>query len=114
MIEWFRFGVSAALILGGVFFIFCGIFGVFRFDFVLNRIHSSAICDTLGLSLVLAGLIVIRGFGWDSLKLILVILFLWFTSPISGHLIGKLEYSTNENLAAHCSLPEEKNGGDSE
>ena len=114
MIEWLRFGISAAFILGGVFFIFCGIFGVFRFDFVLNRIHSSAICDTLGLSLVLVGLIIFQGLGWNSFKLFLVILFLWFTSPISGHLIGKLEYATNENLAAHCSLPEEKNGEDSE
>lgn len=115
IVEWIRFSVCALFVVGGVFFIFCGVLGVFRFDFVLNRIHSSALCDTMGLSLILAGLMVARGFGWESGKLLIVIFFLWLTSPISGHLIGKLEFVTNENLADHCSvIPDSKPGGKEE
>ena len=43
-------------------------------------------------------LILIRGFSFDSLKLFLVILFFWMASPVSGHMISRLEAMTDENL----------------
>lgn len=33
-------------------------FGIFRFEYALNRIHVAAKCDTLGSMLILAGLII--------------------------------------------------------
>ena len=61
-----------------------------------NRMHAAAIGDTLGIGFALLGLIVISGFNFTSLKLFLVIVFLWFSSPVSSHLIARLEVSTNE------------------
>ena len=38
----------------------------------------------------------------------LIIVFLWLASPVSSHLISRLEVVTNEHLAEHCELPEDK------
>ena len=39
-----------------------------------------------------------KGFSFDSLKLFLVILFFWMASPVSGHMISRLEVMTDEEL----------------
>ena len=99
MFEWIRFFVSAALLLGGIIVMCLGVIGVYRFRYVLNRMHAAAMNDTLGILFVMLGLIVMSGFTSTSLKLLLVIVMLWLSSPVSSHLIGQLEITTNENLA---------------
>lgn len=74
------------------------VFGVNRFRHSLNRMHAAAMGDTLGILFVFLGLIVIRGFSMDSLKLFLVILFFWIAGPVSGHMISRLEAMTDETL----------------
>ena len=75
--------------------------GVFRFKYVLNRMHAAAMGDTLGIGFALAGLILMSGFTFTSVKLLLVIVFLWFASPVSSHLIARLEVTTNEDEEPH-------------
>ena len=53
--EWIRFGLCAFCVLGGLFAVFTAILGLFRFDFALNRLHASAVADTLGLLLMALG-----------------------------------------------------------
>ena len=60
--------------------------------------HAAAMGDTLGILFVLLGLIVMRGFSMDSLKLFLVVAFFWTASPVSGHMISRLEAMTDEEL----------------
>ena len=79
----------------GMILILLGI-GVFRFKYVLNRMHAAAIGDTLGIGIVLLGLILIEGISFTSLKIGLVILFLWLASPVSSHLISRLEITVGE------------------
>lgn len=95
--EWVRFLAGAALLLLGVAIFFIEMIGVFRFKYVLNRMHAAAMGDTLGIGFCLLGLIVMWGFSFTSLKLFLVIVFLWFSSPVSSHLIARLEVTTNED-----------------
>ena len=64
----------------------------------LNRMHAAAMGDTLGILFVLLGLIVIAGPGFDALKLFLVVLFFWVASPVAGHMISRLEATTDEDL----------------
>ena len=99
MLDWIRFLLSAALILSGLFVMCLGVIGVYRFKYVLNRMHAAAMNDTLGLALIMFGLIVMSGFTFTSLKLLLVILLLWLSSPVSSHLIGQLEVTTNEDIS---------------
>lgn len=99
--EWVRFLLGAGLLLSGVAVFLIEMIGVFRFKYVLNRMHAAAMGDTLGIGLCLMGLIVVSGLNFTSLKLFLVIAFLWFSSPTSSHMIAKLEVTTNEDKELH-------------
>ncbi|MBR5742265.1 MAG: monovalent cation/H(+) antiporter subunit G [Clostridia bacterium] len=97
--EWIRF-VFAALLLGGsVFFFLTAAFGVNKknFAFVLNRLHAAGIGDTLGLLLAVLGVAVAAGIGWHLLKLFLIIVFMWFTSPVAAHLLAETELFTTSH-----------------
>lgn len=96
--EWFKFAVSAVCLGIGVSFMVLAVFGVNRFHKALNRMHASAMGDTLGILFVFLGLIIMRGFSMDSLKLFMVILFFWIASPVSSHMISRLEVMTDEHL----------------
>lgn len=107
MIEWIRFLIGAFFIIVGIVTAAIATFGMYRFSYVLNRMHSAAMCDTLALASVMIGLIVIYGISFASLKLVLIILFLWFASPVSSHLVSRLEVTINEHLEEECEVPEE-------
>lgn len=104
MLEWIRFALSAGLILLGLFFIVSAIVGVYRFKYVLNRMHVAALGDTLGILFIILGLIVASGFNFTSLKLVLLVLMLWLTGPVSSHLIARLEVTTNPDLEKHMEV----------
>lgn len=96
--EWIRFGAAAGLLILGLVFEVMAVFGVNRFQKALNRMHAAAMGDTLGILFVLMGLMVMRGWSMDSLKLFLVIGFFWIASPVSGHMISRLEVMTDQEL----------------
>jgi multicomponent Na+:H+ antiporter subunit G len=108
MLEWARFLVGAGMLLVGLLIFLLQIFGVFKFKYVLNRMHAAAMGDTLGIGISLTGLILLSGFNITSVKMGLVLVFLWLASPVSSHLISRLEVVTNEHLAEHCDLPADK------
>lgn len=117
VIEWLRFLAGAALLLMGMAIFIIEMIGVFRFQYVLNRMHAAATGDTLGLGSCLLGLIVLSGLNFTSLKLFLVIVFLWFSSPVSSHLIARLEVTTDEEREKHygtLSLDKPESGEDPE
>ena len=111
VIEWIRFLAGAVLLLAGLLIFLIEMIGVFRFKYVLNRMHAAAMGDTLGIGCCLLGLIVMKGFSFTSLKLLLVIIFLWFSSPVSSHLIARLEVATDEEREKHYKqLAADENG----
>lgn len=107
ILEWVRFAAGIGLLLTGLGIFVLQIFGVFKFRYVLNRMHAAAMGDTLGIGVSLTGLIFLSGWNFTSLKMALVIVFLWLASPVSSHLISRLEVVTNENLEAECELPKD-------
>lgn len=98
MIDVIRLIACAILTVAGLCCLVTGVVGVFRFKYSLNRIHSAALLDTVGILLMLLGVIVATGFNVSSAKLLVVIAFLWLTSPVSGHLIGRMEITINDDL----------------
>jgi multicomponent Na+:H+ antiporter subunit G len=104
VIEWIRFLFGTLFILCGLLIFLIEMIGVFRFKYVLNRMHAAAMGDTLGIACSLIGLMIISGFNFTSLKLFCVIVFLWFSSPTSSHLIARLEVATDEKREAHYSV----------
>lgn len=95
ILQWIQFIVGAIFLLAGMLTFVIEILGVYHLKYVLNRMHMAATGDTLGILLSLAGLMIMSGFHFTTLKLALVIVFLWFSSPVSSHLIARLEIATN-------------------
>ena len=94
--------IAGLLMVSGLFVLGIATVGIFRFSTMLNRIHVAAKCDTLGALLVLSGLIVLSGWNVFSLKLGLVIVFLWLCNPAASHLVARAEVKTNPNLGQIC------------
>ena len=108
ILNWIRFLLGTGLLLVGLGIFLLQILGVFKFKYVLNRMHAAAMGDTLGIGISLTGLILLSGFNFTSLKMAMIIVFLWLASPVSSHLISRLEVVTNEHLAENCELPPEE------
>lgn len=101
VLEWIRFFAGGIFLLLGLFIFLIEIIGVYRFHYVLNRMHAAAMGDTLGIGLSFIGLMIFTGFSFTTLKLFLVVVFLWFSSPVSSHLIARLEVTIDEESEKH-------------
>lgn len=95
MLDWIRFFLTAVLLLTGLFVLATGVVAQFRFRYVLNRMHAASMGDSLGLLLCALALCVSSNDWSVIVKLILVSLFMWITSPTGSHLIARLEVATN-------------------
>ncbi|REJ73138.1 MAG: monovalent cation/H(+) antiporter subunit G [Acidobacteria bacterium] len=92
------------LVAGGSFCVIGGI-GVVRFPDFYTRVHAAGVTDTLGAGAMLAGLALQAGFGNVAVKLLLVALFLFATSPIATHALVKAAYA--RGVALDLPLPRE-------
>ena len=101
-IEWVRFIIGTAVLLCGLSIFVIEIFGIFHLKYVLNRMHAAAMGDTLGISISLIGLMIFSGINFTTFKMALIVVFLWCASPVSSHLIARLEVSTNDKLDEYC------------
>ena len=76
------------LVIGGIFiilgvFVLCvATFGIFRFEYALNRIHVAAKCDTLGSML----------------------------NPAASHMVARAEAGSNPDLGKECGVSEYEGG----
>lgn len=86
--------VSWALLLGGSFFLLIGAVGVLRMPDLYTRSHAAGITDTMGAMLILFGLMVQGGFTLVTAKLLMILLFLLFTSPAASHALGNTAWSS--------------------
>ena len=102
--DWVRLILGSAFLICGLVIFFTEIFGVFHFRYVLNRMHAAAMGDTLGIGSCMIGLVIFSGINFTSLKFLLIIVFLWFASPVSSHVLSRLEVATNEDLESYCKV----------
>ena len=90
--------------LFGLFVFFSAVLGLFRFDYVLNRMHAAAVGDSLGIFCVLIGLMLLHGWSLSAAKTLLIFVFLWLTSPVCSHLVAEMEVSTVPDLEKECEV----------
>lgn len=100
-ISMLRFIIGFIFIILGMIVFFIQMYGVFRFVYAFNRMHASAMGDTMGIAFVLIGLMIMFGFTFTTLKLGLILVFLWCSSPVSSHLIAALLVETDEDKKKH-------------
>jgi len=89
--------LSWLALLGGVAFALIGSVGLLRMPDFYTRLHAAGITDTLGAGLILLGLALQAGWTLVSVKLLLILLFMWFTSPIATHALSRAALLDPEN-----------------
>ncbi len=96
MIEWIRFLLTAACMIAGLVVCCIGAYGVMKFDYAANRMHAAALIDTMGIALCMGGIAISAPDLFTALKCVLVIVFWWLSSPVSSHMLCRLEIITDE------------------
>ena len=100
--------VSVIVEYFGVFLIFIGslmalvsAIGLIRFQDVYTRSHAATKSSTLGVLLTLAGALfyIIGVENYFSVRLVLGIIFVFLTAPVSGHLVTRAAYRSKVKLA---------------
>ena len=79
---------SAILMGAGSIFILIGALGLVRLPDFYTRMHAAGVSDTIGAELLLLGMMLQAGLSLVTLKLVLISLFIFFTSPTSTHAVA--------------------------
>ena len=96
-----------ACFLFGLFVFFSAVLGLFRFDYVLNRMHAAAVGDSLGIFCVLIGLMLLHGWSLSAAKTLLIFVFLWLTSPVMKQVVSS-QMQSKRTPSLSCCLTKSK------
>ncbi len=88
--------LSWILLLSGSAFALIGGIGVLRMPDVFTRLHAAGITDTMGAGLILTGLMFQGGLSLMTVKLILILGFLWFSSPVSTYALARATLASGQ------------------
>lgn len=72
----------------GFVFILSGLFGMFKFNSFFKRVLASSLIDSVGFITVLAGVILLKGVSYFSLKIVLLLGIGLIMNPITTHIIA--------------------------
>lgn len=81
--------VSWVLLLAGGGFCLVGGLGVLRMPDFYTRVHAASVSDNVGAALVLLGLLLQAGWTLVAVKLLVVGLLIFITSPAATHALVK-------------------------
>ncbi len=81
--------ISWALIGVGIIFCLIGGYGLISLKDVYARLHAASLIDTFGVGLIFFGLMFQAGFTLVTAKLILILVFIFFTSPTATHALAR-------------------------
>lgn len=97
MIELF----AALFILFGSIIAVISAIGIIRFPDIYTRSHAGSKASTLAVLITLSGTFIYFWVteSYFSIRLILGIIFVFLTSPVSGHLISRAAYRSNVKMS---------------
>ncbi|MCM3239564.1 monovalent cation/H(+) antiporter subunit G [Heyndrickxia oleronia] len=92
--------IIAIFILLGAFLSLVTAFGVIRLPDVYTRNHAASKAATLGIMFILIGTCIFFYLkdGYFNSRVILGIIFIFLTAPVSGHLISRAAYHTGVKM----------------
>ncbi len=90
--------IGELLLIGGTVFLFLGGLGVYRMPDTYNRIQAGTKATTLGSLLTLLGVAVLMP-AWAP-KLLLIMLFLMFTNPLSSQVLARAAHRAGVPLTS--------------
>jgi multicomponent Na+:H+ antiporter subunit G len=84
--------IATIIISLGAFFLLVGSIGLIRLPDFFSRTHATGKSDTLGILLIIFGLILTQGISVNSAKLLLIIAFVGLTNPTATNALAKAAY----------------------
>ena len=92
-----RLWIAIPFLALAVFIFFSEVRGFYKFKYVMNRMHAAAMGDTLGIGSVVIAVAVLTGGLSATLKLVLILLFMFLTGPVLTHLLAGAEVASHRN-----------------
>lgn len=80
---------SWVLLVTGSAFVIIGGVGVLRLPDFYTRLHAASLVDTAGIGLICIGLVLQSPSWLVAVKLVMILLFLFFTAPTAAHALAK-------------------------
>ncbi|MEX2347923.1 MAG: monovalent cation/H(+) antiporter subunit G [Balneolaceae bacterium] len=81
--------LTIVFVAAGIFFLLIGSIGIIRLPDFYSRTHATSKSDTLGMMLVIIGLIIFEGLTINSGKLFLILMFILLANPIGAHALAR-------------------------
>jgi len=81
--------LSWACLVSGAAFCVISALGMIRMPDFYTRVHAASVTDTAGAGLLLLGMMLQAGFTLVTVKLIIIGLLIFFTSPTATHALCK-------------------------
>ena len=94
--------LSWLLLLAGGTFCVAGALGLVRLRGFYPRTHAASVIDSAGAGLVLLGLMLQAGWTLVAVKLAIIGLLLFFTSPTATHALANAALARGLRLEAHA------------
>lgn len=88
--------LSWIFLMAGSFFAISGGIGVIRMPDLFTRLHAAGVTDTGGAGLILVGLMFQGGLTLVTVRLLLILGFLWFSSPVSTYALARAALAGGE------------------
>jgi multicomponent Na+:H+ antiporter subunit G len=98
--------LTIILVLLGTFFMMIGSIGVVRLPDFFTRSHATSKSDTLGIMLLIGGLMCYEGISLNSLKLLVIFLFVALANPVGAHALARAAFKYGVKI--WFKKPEEK------
>ncbi len=84
--------LAGLFILAGLFFLGVSSAGIVRLPDFYSRCHAVGKSETLGSMLILCGLAIYNGWDMDSLKLLIILVFIGIANPTATHVIAQAAF----------------------
>lgn len=83
-------GILAGIVIAtGAFFYLVGAIGIYRMPDVYTRMHAASVSETLGVGLLIIGMMILGGLTLVTVKLAIILGIVLFTSPIATHALAQ-------------------------
>jgi multicomponent Na+:H+ antiporter subunit G len=84
--------ISLVLLLLGSLFMLLAAIGMVRMPDVLTRMHSSTKSSTLGVGLIMLGVVLAFSDFAVGVRALAIVIFMFTTTPVSAHMIARAAY----------------------
>lgn len=85
-------GLSLLLLLLGAIFMLLAAIGLARMPDVFTRLHSTTKSTTLGVGCIMLGVALVFNDFAISVRALAIVAFMFSTTPVAAHMIGKAAY----------------------